>query len=130
MRLVTGQPYTEADVGEVAEAMYEDDEASTHGGWYKPWAEVDKSTYRTYRSRARAALGALAERPPPDGAGASPLYVVLHTDKNGGRATLGSNVYSSRTYAEHRRDERREMAARNGWPDHYEIAEVRPVSES
>lgn len=76
---MTDQPYTEADIDLVAKAMYEDDESTTPGGWYKPWAEASKTTWNTYRRPARAALGALAAagRLLPEGSAPTPNVIRL-----------------------------------------------------
>lgn len=43
-------------IDKIAEAMYEDEHASTPGGWYKPWPEAHDSTVEMYTDRAEMAL--------------------------------------------------------------------------
>lgn len=47
---------TDPLIDKIAEAMYEDEHASTPGGWYKPWAEAHDSTVEMYTDRAEMAL--------------------------------------------------------------------------
>jgi len=49
------------DLEKLAEAIYEHDVYDVPGGWYKPWSEVDKATYKEYRWRAIGAVGWLAK---------------------------------------------------------------------
>jgi hypothetical protein len=59
-QLLPEKQFSDADLNKLAEAIYENDVYDRPGGWYTPWAEVDKPTFKEYRWRAHGALTHLA----------------------------------------------------------------------
>src|SRR5262249_34406690 len=75
------EPFTEEEIDNRAEAIYENDVYNVPGGWYKPWAEVDKATYKEYRWRASGALDHLASAGRLVSPDAKPRWQVQYFDK-------------------------------------------------